>query len=99
VRVVLRYFDGCPNWRLADERIRAALTQVGTSPEIVYETVETPGDAVRLGFRGSPSLLIGERDPFADQAGPVGLCCRIYKTEQGPEGAPSVGQLVAVLAQ
>ena len=98
VQVVLRYFDGCPNWRLADDRLRQALGQIGTTAEVIHEAVETPEDAARLEFRGSPSLLVDGRDPFVDQAGPVGLSCRIYRTEQGPQGAPSIEQLVAVLA-
>lgn len=97
MRIVLRYFDGCPNWRLADTRLRQALDQIGTVAEVIHEAVETPADAARLEFRGSPSLLVDGRDPFADQAGPVGLSCRLYGTAQGPQGAPSVEQLVAVL--
>ena len=99
MQLVLRYFDGCPNWRLADDRLRQALGQIGMTSEVIHEAVETPEDAERLEFRGSPSLLIEGRDPFADQAGSVGLSCRIYRTEQGPQGAPSVAQLVTALAQ
>ena len=99
MHVVLRYFEGCPNWRLADDRLRQALGQIGTTVEVIHEAVETLEDAAQLEFRGSPSLLVDGRDLFAHQAGRVGLYCRIYRTERGLQGAPSVEQLVAVLAQ
>ena len=99
MRVVLRYFEGCPNWRIVDDRLREAFDQIGVRPSVVHELVETPEDAVRLEFRGSPSLLLDGRDPFADQAGSVGLSCRIYQTDVGPQGAPSVEQLVSVLTR
>jgi len=97
--VVLRYFDDCPHWRLADDRLRQALGQIGTTADVIHEVVDTPADVSRLEFRGSPSLLVEGRDLFAHQAGRVGLYCRIYRTERGLQGAPSVEQLVAVLAQ
>ena len=76
-----------------------ALGRTGSTTEVILEAVETPGDAERLEFWGSPSLLVDGRDPFADQAGPVGLSCRIYRTEQGPRGALSVARLVPAVAQ
>lgn len=99
MRVELRYFDGCPHWQLLDARLREAFALIGEHPSVTYELVETPEAASRLEFRGSPSLLVDGKDPFADQAGSVGLSCRIYRTESGPQGAPSVEQLVAVLAR
>ena len=95
--LTLRYFDGCPNWITADERLKDALRVTGVTATVNYETVETPGDAERTGFRGSPTILIDGEDPFADQAGRVGLTCRMYRTEQGPEGAPSLEQLVVAI--
>ena len=95
--VRLRYFDGCPNWITADERLKDALRLTGIPATVAYEAVETPDDAERTGFRGSPTILIDGQDPFADQAGPVGLACRVYRTEQGPQGAPSLEQIVAAI--
>jgi hypothetical protein len=95
--ITLRYFDGCPNWRVAEERLRAALADLGEAGfRLVRERVETPEDAERLSFRGSPTVLIDGRDPFP--GGEVGLSCRVYRTEAGAEGAPSVEQLRRALA-
>jgi len=89
--VELRYFDGCPNWKTADERVRQALEAAGQrSLDITYRKVTSPEEAERLGFRGSPTVL-------ADESAPVGLAGRIYQTEAGTEGAPSVAQLSRAL--
>jgi hypothetical protein len=55
-------------------------------------------EADELDFRGSPTLLIDGIDPF-DATGPTGLFCRVYRTDAGPEGAPSLNQLLAALEE
>jgi hypothetical protein len=46
VLVSLLYCDGCPNWRVADERLRTALARVGQpDAPIEYLTVTTPEQA------------------------------------------------------
>ena len=96
--VRLMYFDGCPNWMLARDRLGEALVTVGADPSaITLQAVETPEDAERLQFRGSPSILIDGTDPFAAPGAPVGLACRIFQTDTGPQGSPSTRQLVAAL--
>ena len=92
------YFDGCPNWHVADERLRDALARVGRR-EVPVERrlIGTPEEAATAGFRGSPTILIDGRDPFADPDAPVGLACRVYRTEAGLAGSPTVDQLLAAL--
>lgn len=96
--IMLRYFDGCPNWQVAKERIEVVLGQLGETGAIRLERVETPHDADELDFRGSPTILIDGKDPF-DAAGPTGLSCRVYRTDAGLEGAPSVEQLMVALKE
>ncbi len=98
MNITIQYFDGCPNWRLADERLREALREAGADgAKITYQKIETPEQAEEAGFRGSPSILVDGRDPFADKDAPVGLSCRVYQTETGPDGAPSLAQLAVAL--
>ena len=99
MHLVIRYFDGCPNWKVARKRLDQALraTDRGTHT-VELELVQTEEDADRLSFRGSPTILIDGRDPFSPEDAPVGLSCRVYLTEDGLEGAPSVAQLRRVLA-
>jgi hypothetical protein len=99
-QVIVLYFEGCPNWQLAADRLREAVVAAGLSGqvEVTYQTVETPEDAERVAFRGSPTILVDGRDPWADDGGSFGLSCRIYCTETGSEGSPSVAQLTRALA-
>jgi hypothetical protein len=90
--VTLLYFDDCPHWLVAHER----LTELaGEFPEmsISRHIVDTQEEAERTAFRGSPSILIDGVDPFADEDDPVGLSCRVYQTPDGPSGSPTVDQL------
>lgn len=96
--VTLLYFDGCPNWREAEGRLREALREAGRPEQTITLTpVPTAEDAERLGFRGSPTILIDGADPFADESAPVGLACRVFRTPDGLRGAPSVTQLIEAL--
>jgi hypothetical protein len=96
--VTLLYFDDCPNWLVANEHLDELLSE---HPEIsiTRRVVDTPEEAERTRFRGSPSILIDGVDPFADPDDPVGLSCRVYQTPDGPAGSPTLEQLRDVLAQ
>lgn len=96
--VTLLYFDDCPNWLIASEHLDVlAIEHPGMS--ITRQIVDTPEEAERTGFRGSPSILIDGVDPFADEGDPVGLSCRVYQTPAGPAGSPTLDQLRRVLAR
>ena len=98
--VALLFFDGCPHWRVMDERLREALTAVGAGAvPVVHRTVSTPEEAEEAAFRGSPTVLVNGQDPFVDRESPVGLSCRVYRTEDGLAGAPTVRQLIGVLRE
>ena len=70
-------------------------TLAGEMPDlkITRHLVETPEEAERVRFRGSPSILVDGVDVFADADAPVGLSCRVYQTANGPAGAPTLDEL------
>jgi hypothetical protein len=94
--VELLYFDGCPHWRTADERLRMLQPALGFT--LTRVEVATPADAERLGFRGSPTIKVNGVDPFASGDTPVGFACRMFATPAGPAGSPTVEQLEEVLS-
>ena len=96
--ITLLYFDDCPSWKVADERLS---TLVGEIPDltITRHRVESPEEAERVGFRGSPSILVDGIDVFADPDAPVGLSCRVYQTSDGPAGLPTLQELREALIQ
>lgn len=95
--ITLLYFDGCPNWKIADERL-AAIAAERSDITVTRQLVESTEQAERLGFHGSPSILADGVDLFADPDAGVGLSCRVYQTPDGPAGTPSVVQLRTALA-
>jgi Domain of unknown function (DUF5655)/Domain of unknown function (DUF4287) len=99
VKIRLQYFDGCPTWKVMEQRLAQALVEAqGAGAEMVRERVESPEEAVRLGFRGSPTVLVDGKDPFASERDAVGLACRVYRTANGEDGLPTAEELRAALA-
>jgi hypothetical protein len=90
--ITLQYFDGCPNWKTADRHL-ATLVAEGLEATIEHELIDSYERAVEKGFRGSPTVLIDGVDPFADRDAPVGLACRVYRSEAGTTGSPTLQQL------
>jgi hypothetical protein len=99
VRVELLYFDGCPSWTVAEERLVQALLRVGRDSITVHHfRVTTSEQAEEVGFTGSPTVRVDGCDPFSTGSEQVGLACRMYSTPTGLGGSPTVEQLVAVLS-
>lgn len=95
--IELLYFDDCPNWQVARDRIAQALAETGSAgTSIVLRTIDTPDEAEREAFPGSPTILINGVDAFGPTTG-VGLTCRVYQTPGGPAGAPTVDDIVAAI--
>jgi hypothetical protein len=91
--VELLYFDGCPNWRVADRHLDSLAAELG-GVTVKHYTVDTTEEALRVGFRGSPTILVNGVDPFATPTDPRGgLSCRVYQTPNGPAGSPTIEQL------
>ena len=91
-RVTLQYFDGCPNWETTD-KILSELVAEGWDMTVEYELIDTYEKAKERGFSGSPTVLVNGVDPFAHDSTAPGLACRIFQTETGPDGSPSIHQL------
>ncbi len=92
------YFDGCPDWRIARERLDQAIELAGIGAvSVVVRCIITCHEATGCGLCGSPTILIDGADPFAGVDPRAGIYRRRFATEDGPDVAPSVAQLVAVL--
>jgi hypothetical protein len=99
MQVELLYFDGCPNWKVAEQRLAKALALVGRDDVTVdRRRVESDEEVAAVGFIGSPTVLVAGHDPFATGGEQVGLACRVYSTPEGLGGSPTVEQLVEVLS-
>ncbi len=95
MKLELLYFDDCPNWKVAAERLET----VATHRDLVVEhhIVSSVEEAESGQFRGSPTVIVDGRDPFATGGEPFGLACRVHQAPDGPAGSPTVQQLEAVI--
>lgn len=97
--ITILHTPGCPNLTLVRQRLSGALARLdGPGIKVIVEEISDPDEATRRGLRGSPALLIDNVDPFTDPQSPPAFACRIYHTESGVEGAPSIDQIAAALA-
>lgn len=91
--IELLVVPNCSNEAPAYELTQRALAELGISASVTTTVIATYDDAQALGFMGSPTFLIGGRDPFAQEGAGVGLACRIYPTPSGLAGVPSLEDL------
>lgn len=99
MRISLSYFDGCPNWQVAYERLAEALEETGYDDVVIdLAPVTSEEQAVEVGFAGSPTILVNDVDPFTEETPRSGLSCRLYSTPEGVDGAPSIDQLLEALS-
>ena len=92
MEITLLYFDGCPHWELADQRL-GQIAAEHPDVRVTKQRVETVEEAERMGFHGSPSILVDGFDAFAGPDAGVGLACRVYATPDGLAGAPTLERL------
>jgi hypothetical protein len=96
--ITVLHVPDCPNLGLLRARLAEALDRLGGSVPVEERVVVEAEEAARLGFGGSPTLLVDGRDPFPTTAAGW-LTCRLYPTPSGPQGAPTVDDLIEVLGQ
>ncbi len=90
MEIGLLYFQG---------RVREVLRAVGdaTTP-VICRAAGDADKAERLGFRGSPTILVSGLDRLAGPGDPVGLACRLYPRADGGDHSRTVCQIRAVRA-
>jgi hypothetical protein len=101
VKVELLYFDDCPSYAELLPRLRELLAREGIEEGAELRRVETPEEAERERFLGSPTVRIdGEDvDSSADGREDFGRECRLYRTEEGLARTPPEEWIRAALAR
>lgn len=91
--------DDCPNWLATGERLRAALAATGLDGTAInYRLLATAGDAARVRFGGSPTILVDGEDLFPGAGRTTELACRVYTTPTGLAGLPTTEQMIDAIA-
>ena len=79
MKVTIQYFDGCPHWQLADKRVRNVIEGMSNDEvSLEYQLIDTLEKADRVGFLGSPTILVDGVDVMRPEDGaPTGDACRL----------------------
>jgi hypothetical protein len=73
ISVEVQMSPGCGHGQQTVELVRRVLDALAPDARIETVTVATPDDAERLGFRGSPTVLVEGADIEPGPPGGVGL--------------------------
>lgn len=100
MRVEILHIPDCPNFAEAGARVRAALDKAGhPALEIGFRLLTSSEQAAAVPFAGSPTILLDGIDAFPGNGRTADLACRVYRTETGLAGVPTVEDLVAAIRQ
>ena len=96
MRIEVLYFDGCPNYSPAVDRLRTVLAGEGVRAEVIEIEVRDESDAKGLKFFGSPTIRVNGLDVEASsrQVSATGFACRCY-----PGGLPSEEMIRAAVRE
>ena len=96
MRIEVLYFEGCPNYLLAVDRLRTVLAREGLRAELIEIGVKDDSDAKALKFFGSPTIRVNGLDIEASsrQVSETGFACRCY-----PGGLPSEEMIRAAVRE
>src|SRR6266851_4989623 len=91
MRIEVLYFEGCPNYEPAVERVQQVLKEEAISAEVSEINLSDASTAQELGFLGSPSVRVDGLDvePAARSVREYGMMCRTYTVDGRREGSPS----------
>jgi hypothetical protein len=80
VRVSFLYYEDCPSYELALERLRNVMAEEGTPGEVEVVKVETEEQARELRFVGSPTIRVDGQDIDPPSDSGYALTCRAYRS-------------------
>lgn len=98
MKVVILHIEECPNWEEASARVRVALDSAGLADtDIEFTLLTTSEEAESVAFAGSPTILLDGIDAFPSAELISTLACRVFRTETGLAGSPTVAQLTEAI--
>jgi hypothetical protein len=97
VDIEVLFVADCPHVERAVERAHEALTAAGVAGAVRTRRIDSTEDAAASRMRGSPTILIDGRDHFVGPAGDGSLSCRLYRSAEGFDGAPTVEAIVEAI--
>jgi hypothetical protein len=99
-RIEMLFSAGCPHGDAAEELVVRVTQELEVEGDVQRVFIETPEDADRARFLGSPSIRVNGQDiePGADRRTDFSYSCRVYQTPHGVAGLPDEAWLRRALA-
>jgi hypothetical protein len=96
MKVEVFYFEGCPNFKPAVERLQSVLMQQGIIAEMAEIVVPDARAGETVGFLGSPTIRVNglDIDPASRTTTDPSFACRCYSG-----GVPSEDMIRAALRE
>lgn len=102
MKIQFLYFEGCPSYKNGLENLKQALKELNLPEDFEMINVDSDEKTKEYQFIGSPTIRINGKDidPRAREAKITGYrACRIYQTEEGIQGAPTVKMIKDFVSQ
>ncbi len=87
-KVEFQYFDGCPSYKQALTNLKEVLADSDLEANLELINVETPEQAEKFGFYGSPTIKVDGRD-LEGRSGEFSYNCRLYDIDGELTGIPT----------
>ena len=95
LKIKLLYFEDCPHWEYGLENLNSALKDEEMHDvDVQLVLINNEEDATKAKFLGSPSFHINGQDLWPEERTSFQIACRVYHTEDGLQGYPSVEMLI-----
>lgn len=102
MKIQFLYFDGCPSYKQGLENLKQALRELALPEDFEMINMDSDKKAEEYSFIGSPTIRINgeDIDPRVKDAKVTShKGCRIYQTEEGIKGAPTVEMIKKIIQE
>ncbi len=82
------YFEGCPSYKQALTNLEEVLADSAQEVNLKLINVDTPDQAEKFGFYGSPTIKVDGRD-LEVRSGKFSYNCRLYDIDGELTGIPT----------
>jgi hypothetical protein len=87
-KIEFLYFEGCPSYKPTLDYLKKVIDEEKIDVNLELVLVESPEDAQKVGFQGSPSIKIDGID-LEDKNDGFSFNCRLYSVDGKLTGTPS----------
>jgi len=87
-KIEFLYFEGCPSYKPALDYLKEVIDEENIDAKLELILVESPEDAQKVGFQGSPSIKVNGID-LEDKNDGFFFNCRLYSVDGELSGTPS----------